>query len=182
MTTKVLVAYATRYGATREVAATVAGDLSRSGLGVSLQEMARVADLEGMDAVVLGAPLYVGRFHRDARRFLARHHHALAQRPVALFVLGPVLEPHDEREWRDARAAVDGALASVPDFVPLSVSIIGGRYDPARLRFPDTLLARLPASPLSKLPASDTRDWAALRAWTQGFVAHLKAPVDGATA
>jgi menaquinone-dependent protoporphyrinogen oxidase len=36
--------------------------------------------------------------------------------------------------------------------------MFGGKYDPAKLRFPVNLLA-------GKEPASDLRDWTAIRAW-----------------
>src|SRR5271169_5073510 len=43
----------------------------------------------GYDLVVFGAPLYSGRWHRDARRFLRRHRRELAAVPVAVFAMGP---------------------------------------------------------------------------------------------
>jgi menaquinone-dependent protoporphyrinogen oxidase len=68
MTAPVLVAYATRYGSTQEVAETVATMLRVRGLEVDIQPMQEVRTLEGYRAVVLGAPLYVGRWHKDAQR------------------------------------------------------------------------------------------------------------------
>jgi menaquinone-dependent protoporphyrinogen oxidase len=88
MSTAVLVAYATRYGSTQEVAEAVAATLREGGLEVDLQPMREVGTLTGYSAVVLGAPLYMFRWHKDALRFLSRHRQALAGRPVAVFALG----------------------------------------------------------------------------------------------
>jgi len=72
MPTSVLVAYATRYGSTQEVAEVVAGTLRERGLEVDIQPMRKVQTLAGFRAVVLGAPLYMFRWHKDALRFLSR--------------------------------------------------------------------------------------------------------------
>jgi len=40
--------------------------------------------------------------------------------------------------------------------------MFGGRYDPAKLRFPLKQLA-------GKAPASDMRDWPAIRAWANSL-------------
>jgi hypothetical protein len=45
--------------------------------------------------------------------------------------------------------------------------MFGGKYDPAYLRFPINLLA-------SKEPASDLRDWTAIRAWVEALVRKLE--------
>ena len=48
-----------------------------------------------------------------------------------------------------------------------------GKYDPSKLRFPDTLVARAPASPLKGLPVTDLRDWEAIHAWASNLVAKI---------
>lgn len=168
MSTTILVAYATRYGSTQEVAEAVAETLRESGLTVDLLPMRQVRALEGYSAVVLGAALYMYRWHKDARRFLSRHRKALAQRPVAVFALGPVHEPHDEKEWQDSQIQLDKQLAKFPWFEPVSVELFGGKFDPAKLAFPINKLA-------GNEPPSDARDWDAIRAWARGLAATLGA-------
>ena len=55
--------------------------------------------------------------------------------------------------------------------------MFGGKYDPVKLRFPDSLLAKLPASPLHQAPASDARDWTAIRAWASDLAVRLLLPL-----
>jgi menaquinone-dependent protoporphyrinogen oxidase len=114
---------------------------------------------------VLGAPLYMFHMHRDALSFLSRHQKALsAGLPIAIFTGGPFAgadeSAPDEKTWREVRQSVDKELAKFPWLAPVSVEIIGGKFDPAHLRFPYNLI---PA--LKKIPASDLRDWDAIRAW-----------------
>jgi menaquinone-dependent protoporphyrinogen oxidase len=170
MPNKLLVTYATRYGSTREVADKVAAVLREGGLDVDLQPMRQVRALDEYRAVVLGAPLYIGSLLKDAQSFLARHQAALAARPTALFVLGPTFSATDEKERQDTRAQLDQALLKLPWLKPVAVELFGGKYDPAKLRFPDSLLASLPASPLHGAPPTDLRDWGAIGAWASGLV------------
>jgi menaquinone-dependent protoporphyrinogen oxidase len=158
MTSLVLVGYATRYGSTQEVAESLAATLRECRLDVDIQPLRKVSTLEGYSAVVLGAPLFMFRWHKDALRFLSRHRKTLIERPVAVFALGPTHDPYDEKEWQDSRAQLDTELAKFPWFAPAALEMFGGKYDPAYLRFPLNMLA-------GKEPASDLRDWAAIRAW-----------------
>jgi menaquinone-dependent protoporphyrinogen oxidase len=167
MSTSILVGYATRYGSTQEVAEAVAATLRERGLAVDLQPMRQVRTLTGYSAVVLGAPLFMFRWHKDALRFLSRHRNALTERPVAVFALGPVHDPYDEQEWQDSRAQLDKALVQFPWLAPVALEVFGGKYDPEKLRFPISLFA-------GKEPASDLRDWTAIRAWAGNLAAKLE--------
>jgi menaquinone-dependent protoporphyrinogen oxidase len=170
MSASVLVAYATQYGSTREVADAIATTLREGGLEVDLQPARKVRRLEGYRAVVLGAPLYMFHWHKDARRFLSRHRRALTSPPpeglpVAIFAIGP-FGAGDEEEWQGSRQQLDGDLAKFPWLTPVALEVFGGKFDPAGLRFPYNLFLR-------QVPANDLRDWNAIRAWASDLVAKL---------
>lgn len=172
MQTRVLVAYASKYGSTQEVAEAVAETLQENGLTVDIEPMKKVKDLEGYAVVVLGAPLYMLHLHTDARSFLSKHRKALKKRRVAVFALGPF---HDkENEWEEVREQLDKELAKFPELAPIAVQIFGGKFDPENLRFPDNLIASLPASPLHNMPAIDVRDWTAIRDWANKLAMQLQ--------
>jgi menaquinone-dependent protoporphyrinogen oxidase len=155
-----LVGFATRYGSTEQVAEAVGTTLRENGHDVEIRPLREVASLAGCSAVVVGAPLHMFRWHKDARRFLSRHRRALVERTVAVFALGPVHDPHDEAEWKDSWAQLGKELAQYPWLKPVAVEMFGGTYDPEKLRFPIKLFA-------GKEPASDIRDWEAIRAWAR---------------
>lgn len=166
MPTSILVGYATRYGSTQEVAETIAAIMRESGLAVEVKPLREVRSLDGYQAVVLGAPLFMFHWHKDALNFLSRQRKALEARPVAIFALGPVHDPHDEQEWQDSHAQLDKELAQFPWFKPVALEMFGGKYDPTALRFPLKMFA-------GAEPASDIRDWEAIRSWAQSLVPHL---------
>jgi menaquinone-dependent protoporphyrinogen oxidase len=162
MSSSVLVGYATNYGSTQEVAEAIAATLRESGLAVDVRPVREVRDLAGYGAVVLGAPLMMGHFHKDALNLLKKHRQALAERPVAVFALGPVKDPRDDEEWGSSRAQLDKQLAEFPWLTPAACELFGGAFDPAKLRFPLNKLA-------GSQPASDARDWTAIRDWAVGL-------------
>jgi len=166
----VLVAFATRYGSTQEVAESIADRLRGRGFSVDTKRLTEAKSLEPYHAVVMGAPLFMFHWHKDGFAFLSRHREALQKRKVAVFVLGPVHDPHDEEEWKASRDQLDKELAKVPWFKPDTLELFGGRYDPTRLGFPLKAFA-------GTEPASDIRDWEAIRGWADALPDRLQFPL-----
>ncbi|GGL16488.1 flavodoxin domain-containing protein [Streptomyces flaveus] len=94
----VLVAYGTTNGSTAQIAEAVAAVLRKEGLTSEALSAGSVARVTPYDAVVVGGALYAGRWHKDARRFVRRHHRELAARPVWLFSSGPLDASASERD------------------------------------------------------------------------------------
>jgi menaquinone-dependent protoporphyrinogen oxidase len=162
-TKSILLAYASRFGSTQEVAETIASTLSEAGLEVDLQPMQEVKSLDRYDAVVLGAAIYNAKWNVDAHQFVSQHQDTLTQLPVAIFTLGPLSA--SEAAERNSRRQLDNELAKYTRFKPVAVEIFAGKYDPSQpgMGFFDRLL-----------PARDLRNWDAIRAWAKALPAQLK--------
>ena len=160
MERKFLVTFASTHGSTEEIAGVIAAALRERGVQADLLPARNVRSLDGYTAIVLGAPLYIFRLHKDALRFLSRFQKALNRGvPVAVFAGGP-FGPAEEKTWQEVRQQLDRELAKYPWPRPAAIEIVGGKFDPARLRFPWNLV---PA--LKQTPPSDLRDWDAIRVW-----------------
>lgn len=151
VTQRVLVAYASKRGSTREVADAVAATLREHGCEVDLEPAAKVKDAEAYDGVVLGGALYRGGWHRGARRFLRRHRRRLARVPTAVLALGPRRDGAEAFER--SRRQLERALAKVPDVEPVATAVFGG---------------------VDRERGIDFRDWDAIRTWAESFGARLE--------
>ena len=162
-TKSILLAYATRFGSTQDVAETIAASLRQSGFDVDIQPMSDIKTLAIYDAVVLGAAIYNAHWHPEAHNFLSRHQAAIKQLPVAIFTLGP-LSP-SEAAKRNSRRQLDKEMTKYPWLKPVALEIFAGKYDPSKpgLSFFERFL-----------PARDYRNWDAIRAWANALAARLQ--------
>lgn len=162
-TKSILLAYATRFGSTQEVAETIAASLRQAGFEVDMQLMQEVKTLTNYDAVVMGAAIYNAKWHADAHQFVSLHQEALVQRPVAIFTLGPL--SRSEAAKRNSRRQLDMELAKYPWLKPVAVEIFAGKYDPSKpgLSFFERFL-----------PARDYRNWDAIRLWANALPTKLQ--------
>lgn len=166
--TKVLVAYASKYGSTAEIAAAIGGVLEENGHDVTVAQAKAVNDLRPYEAVVLGSAVYVGNWMAEAVTFLESHESELAQRAVWLFSSGPT-------GTGDAREIVAGWL--FPESVqpiadrlgPRDITLFHGNIDLKRLNFGERLLVKAMNG-----STGDFRDWVAIRAWGKRIADALK--------
>jgi menaquinone-dependent protoporphyrinogen oxidase len=167
MDEKVLVAYGTKYGGTEEIAEKIGGVLKDAGLQVDVLAADRVSGLASYNAVVLGSAVYIGRWRKEAAKFLQENELALAEKPVWLFSSGPTGEG-DVAElmqgWR-----FPGALQPIADRIkPRDITIFHGVVDPAKLNFLERWVLKNVKSPIG-----DFRDWAAITAWATAVAAAI---------
>jgi len=155
-TKSILLAYASRFVSTQEVAETIAATLRDAGPEVDLQLMQDVRSLDRYDAIVLGAAIYNAKWNADAHQFLMQHQDALTQLPVAIFTLGPLTA--SEAAKRNSRRQLDSELTKYPWLKPVAVEIFAGKYDPSKpgMGFFDRFL-----------PARDVRNWDAIHTWAK---------------
>lgn len=126
MTTRVLVSYGSRNGATAELAGWIADELRERHCVVRIHAAATVGDIASYDAVVLGGPIYLGRWHRACRDFVRRHRAVLVDRPVWLFSSGPLEQVTDASEPVPT-AYVKAVVRGLP---ARGHRTFGGRLDP----------------------------------------------------
>ena len=149
----VLMAYATKNGSTRQVAESITAALREAGAQVTAPPARAVREsVSGYDLIVLGAPLYSGRWHRDAHRFLKCHRRELAAVPVAVFGMGP--RNDTEEAWQHSRAQLDRALAKRGWLNPVAVTVFGGVDPPGRGKRP-----------------RDLRNWQTIHSWATDTLA-----------
>ena len=153
---KLTVAVASRHGSTAEVADAIADELRDSGHEVSVLPAEAVEGTPEADAVIVGSPLYMGRWMKDARRLAADLAAQGRQRPLYAFTCGPLGDP-PEPEVPDG----EEVLGPIEPLVRLH-EVLGGRLDPSELNRRERFVASA-----VKAPEGDFRDFEAARAFAR---------------
>jgi menaquinone-dependent protoporphyrinogen oxidase len=176
----VLVAYASKYGATRGIAERLADRLQAAGLEAQAQPVTSVRDLSEYGAFVIGSGAYLGHWLKDATAFVRGNSDALASRPTWLFSSGPLGPETTDGEGRELRLAAEPKeFAELNQTIkPTGTRVFFGALDPGRLGFRDRAVRTLPAG-RALLPEGDFRDWPDIDAWAAGIAVQLStAPAD----
>jgi menaquinone-dependent protoporphyrinogen oxidase len=171
---RVLVAVASRHGATRDIARAIGARLEQGTPGredgVDDGVMAVVLPVEQRpdprpyDAVILGSAVYMGRWLEPARDYATAFAGALRERPVWLFSSGPIGappfppdEPHDAGPLRQITGAREHC-------------VFPGRLDKQVLGFGERAMVTA-----MRAPTGDFRDWDGVRAWADAIAVDLAA-------
>jgi len=168
MDQRVLIAYATKHGATAEIAENIGQVLSRAGFAADVLPVERVSDLTPYEAVVLGSAVYVGQWRKEAATFLEAYQKQLAERSVWLFSSGPTGEGDPVELTKGFR--FPEALQPIADAIrPRDITFFHGSLDPKKLSFGEKLIIKG-----VKAPTGDFRDEDAIRAWATAIADALK--------
>ena len=167
---RILVAVATRHGATREIAEHLATSLGSAltdvgaASEVEVRDVGLVRSLDGFDAVVLGSFVYLGQWLEPAREFAKTFSDDLWWLPVWLFSSCPVGEQHKPA---DDPAAIDDLVRQLD---ARGHRMFGGKIDRQALRVPERAVVTA-----SHVKDGGYRDWPSIRSWGYQIGATLAA-------
>jgi menaquinone-dependent protoporphyrinogen oxidase len=177
---RILVAYASRHGATQGIAERVAQTLERGGLEVTLKPVDKADSVEEYDAFVIGSAAYAGHWLKEAAGFVRRHRSILADRPVWFFSSGPIGTEAVDAQGHDVReASAPLEFVEFGDVIhPRDQHVFFGAFDPdgepiGLLERFGSVFMRMPAI-RKAMPAGDFRDWPEIEAWAEGIVRELR--------
>jgi menaquinone-dependent protoporphyrinogen oxidase len=174
---KVLVAYATRHGATAGIAERIATTLQAEGLAAEARAAASVKTLAPYDAFVIGSAAYMFHWLDDATKLVRRHRAELAAKPTWLFSSGPLgTEPLNEEGRDQKEAAIPKELPELVEAVKArGHAVFFGVYDPDAkpIGLAERAMKLMPAA-RDALPAGDFRDWPEIEAWARSIAADLR--------
>jgi menaquinone-dependent protoporphyrinogen oxidase len=192
MSSRILVAYATKCGSTAGVSDAIAQKLREGGASVDVRLAQEITDVGPYDAVVVGSPILYGRWRSEARAFVRRHEGRLSRIPVAYFLtcleltrvqdgqalgisffLDPFLGRPPKIEGKLSSfekahllsAFVEPVLTEAPEVKPVSVGVFRGKLDYSQLDFLSWLVMRLLRLIYRRAPEGDFRNWEAIGSW-----------------
>ena len=178
---KVLVAYASRHGATRGIVERITETLERRGNEVTTQPADQVSAVVGYDAFIIGSAAYAGHWLKEATALVRQHRELLASRPVWLFSSGPIGTETVDAKGRDVvEASRPTEFSEFAETIhPRDERIFFGAFDPDAK--PVGLMERFGAPFMrvpavrAAMPAGDFRDWPEIEAWAGEIALELEA-------
>lgn len=168
MDNQVLVVYATKYGATADIAEKIGQVLHQAGLRTDVLPAGRVSDLTPYSAVVLGSAVYIGKWLKEAEKFLQANEKALVERQVWLFSSGPTGKGDPVELVRGWRFPV--ALQPIADRIqPRDIAVFHGSANVKKLNLIEKRMLSI-----VKAPLGDFRDWEAITSWATAIADVLR--------
>lgn len=168
MEIRVLVAYASKYGATAEIAEKIGQLLRQEDLQADVLPVNRVGNLTQYKAVIIGSAVYIGKWRKEVVKFLRTNEKLLAERSVWLFSSGPTGEG-DPVELMKGWRFPEGLRPIIDRIQPRDIAIFHGMLDMKKLNFLEKFAIKN-----VKSPVGDFRDWDAITSWTTAIADELK--------
>ena len=172
MNNKILVTYASRFGATAGVAEAIEKTLTELGAQVDVLPMKDVKDLSAYQAVVVGSAINGGAWLPEAMQFVHAQQAELRSKPCAAFLVCMTLSMKNGEQYRNH---VSTWMEPVRALVkPVSEGLFAGALDIGKIpSFSDRLKFRLSVL-FGAWKEGDHRDWNAIRSWTESIYPRLK--------
>jgi menaquinone-dependent protoporphyrinogen oxidase len=168
----VLVAVASKHGATYEIAARIGADLVEHGLDVEVKRLEDVRDVGGYEACVLGSGVYLGNWLKEGRRFIDTQAAELAQRPTWLFASGSIVGDPPRADDQDAlRAGLAERLVATTH--AREHKLFAGKLGEKKLGVLEKVAVRA-----AHATDGDHRDWDEIHQWATDIAAQLR-PTSG---
>ena len=184
---KILIAFVTNAGSTREVAETIGEALVQEDTRVDVRLIHDVRDIKDYDAVVVGGPMILG-WHKGVVKFIARNQEVLSRMPVAYFLTALELtqtseeslnglsvyqdpnlvkKPRSENKLgiKEKRTTVKSYLRPVlkkaKKVKPVKIGFFAGKLDYSKLKVLQMLFVML----IIGAKPGDFRNWDAIKEW-----------------
>lgn len=165
---KILVAYASKYGATEEIAECIGLALSQAGHQVSILPVDEVTNVSTYDVFVIGSAVYVGQWRRQAVKFLRKYKHELASKQVWLFSSGPTGNgnPVDIMKGWKYPPTLQFLIKAIK---PQDIALFHGQLNTEKLNLIERFLVKR-----IKAPTGDFRDWTTIEHWATNIANNVK--------
>ncbi len=159
---RILVAYGSRHGATRQIALHIGEVLKSNGALVDVKPVSEIKNPAAYGAVLVGSAIYMGQWRPAVVKFLERHSEVLACRPLWIFASGPTGKG-DPVELLEQKTIPNNVKSLLKHIQPREVKIFNGVLNPEELN-----PLELAAIRMVKAPSGDFRDWNDINQWAQG--------------
>ncbi len=160
MRNRMLIAYASKYGSTVEIAEYIGQVLRDMGSEVDVRSVNVVNEISQYQSVVIGSATRMDKLLSDAVKFAKNHEPDLRRAKTAYFVVGVTMK-QDTPENREKVKGFLEPLCRIQE--PISIGLFAGKIDYSKVGFFWKVFAKLDRSGL--MEEGDFRNWDAIGKW-----------------
>lgn len=168
MANTILVAYASKYGATAGIAEKIGEVLRQDGFQVDVLPANNVKDFTQYKAVIIGSASYIGQWRKEAVKLISNDEKPLAERQVWLFSSGPLGEG-DAVELMKGWRFLEKLRPVIDHIKPRDITVFHGAIDMNKLNALEKFAIKK-----VKSPVGDFRNWDAITSWAKAISQELK--------
>jgi len=161
MEKKILMAYASKKGATAEIATKIGDVLRQKGSQVDVLSVDKVKTLTPYGTVVLGSAVYFGFWRKEAAKFLNENEKQLSELSVWLFSSGPT-GAGDPLELMKGWRFPESLRSVIEQIQPCGITCFGGKMDLKTMNFFEKMIINKFNSPIG-----DFRNWKTITSWAE---------------
>ncbi len=164
----VLITYASKYGATQEIAEKVGEVLKKEGITVDVVPMKKVNKLADYQSVIIGSAVYIGQWYKPTTKFLQKNEKTLAAMPVWIFSSGPFGKGDPVELLKGWKFPL--ALKPMIDRInPREIVVFGGTMLPEKMSGMEKWIVKRVGG-----ETGDFRDWEMINTWAKKVAKEIK--------
>ena len=163
---KILVAYASQFGTTGEVAEAIGDVFCQNGCTVETKWIKDLTELNDYDAVVIGSAIQYDRWMPEAREFVIANQAILRKLPVAYFFTCLTLSRKNEKSENQAKNYAEKLVTLAPEIKPVAIGRFAGVLDYSKMSLFFRLIGKGLFAVLG-VKEGDYRDWDAIHTWAK---------------
>lgn len=159
---RALVTYATKYGSTADIAEVIGESIRGEGIQADVMPSKDADVIESYDLVIVGSPVYAGKWLSDATDFLKRNSASLKDKKVAFFAAGLIMN----EDTPENRLKMEESLKEAKEIVsPFATGFFAGKLEYKKLSFPVRMLVKA-----MKSSEGDFRDFEKIGEWGRSLL------------
>jgi menaquinone-dependent protoporphyrinogen oxidase len=164
---RILVAYASKHGSTKEIADFIGKTIIDSGVDVDVYYVGAVTNLTDYDGVVIGSAVYAEQWRPEAAQFVRLRADVLAEKPVWLFSSGPTGHGN-ATDLLGGFVFPKNLEAYRQTIKPVATTVFHGNLDLTKLTLAELMIVNGYGGPLG-----DYRQWDVIKQWSDNIVTTL---------
>lgn len=162
---KIAIIYSSKTGSTLEIVQFMKTVLEKKNAIVEIKKASDSIQLKSYQAIMIGSPIYMGRWNKEATSFIEKNQAELKNMPIAYFSVGMSFDKKDAKSLEQIEKYLEKERSLVK---PLSEGRFMGRMDFSKLNFFQRMISKMVGA-----KEEDKRNWKAIQLWSEEFLENV---------